>query len=298
MFEEVDEHKAGYVALIGKPNAGKSTLLNSLLREKLVITSPKAQTTRHRIVGLYNDENTQIVFSDTPGIITPEYTLHKKMMSAVEDTLRDSDIILWIADVNDDLSTIKDEIAEFISEIKVPVFFVMNKVETPKKKKRAIYWKEVYRKVFPENRMLTISAREQLGVDDLIDTLKKMLPLHPPYYDKEQLAISQTRFFVSELIRETIFEDFDQEIPYQTAVNIVSYKEKKDITHIDAEIVCYRDTQKNILIGKNGRNIKRLSTKSRLKIEEFIQDKVYLDLRIKVRPKWREKENFLREYGY
>ncbi len=292
------EHKAGYVALIGKPNAGKSTLLNSLLREKLVITSPKAQTTRHRIVGLYNDDDTQIVFSDTPGIITPEYQLHQKMMNAVDETLRDSDVILWIADVGDDLSIIRDDIAEYIEGIKVPVLFVINKVESKKKKKRATYWKEVYRDVFPVDRMFTISALDSTGVPELVAAIRDYLPDHPPYYDKEQLATSQTRFFVSEFIRETIFEEFDQEIPYQTTVNIVTYKEKPDITVIDAEIVCYRDTQKNILIGKNGSNIKKVSTISRKKIEDFIGEKVYLDLRVKVRPKWRDTENYLREYGY
>ncbi len=269
-----------------------------MLGQKLVITSHKSQTTRHRIVGLYNDEQTQIVFSDTPGIITPEYTLHERMMSAVTDTLKDSDAVLWIADVRDDLSLIHDEIKELSKQIKVPFFLVLNKAESKKNNRRAVYWTELYRDVFGEDKTFIISAKENAGVTELIDAIRKVLPEHPPYYDKEQLAISQTRFFVSEFIRETIFEEFEQEIPYQTTVNIVTYKEKPDITVIDAEIVCYRDTQKRILIGKNGSNIKKVSSISRQKIEDFLQQKVYLDLRVKVRPKWRETEHFLSEYGY
>ncbi len=263
-----------------------------------MITSHKSQTTRHRIVGLYNDDDTQIVFSDTPGIITPEYTLHEKMMDAVTDTLKDSDVVLWIADVKDDLSLIHDEIKELAKNIKVPFILVLNKAESKKNKRRAVYWTELYRDVFSADKVFIVSALDSHGIEELIDALKAMLPEHPPYYPKEQLAISQTRFFVSELIRETIFEEFEQEIPYQTTVNIVTYKEKKDIIVIDAEIVCYRDTQKRILIGKSGSNIKKISTLSREKIEDFLQEKVFLELRIKVRPKWRETENYLREYGY
>ncbi len=220
------------------------------------------------------------------------------MMDAVSDTLKDSDVILWIADVRDDLSLVHDEIKEMAADIKVPFFLVLNKAESKKNKRRAVYWTELYGDVFAPEDVYIISALDGAGTEALLAGINSKLPEHPPFYNKEQLAITQTRFFVSELIRETIFENFDKEIPYQTTVNIVSYKEKSDITAIEAEIVCYRDTQKGILVGKNGSNIKKTSMVSREKIEDFLQEKVYLNLRVKVRPKWRDTENYLREYGY
>ncbi len=291
-------HKSGIVSLVGKPNAGKSTLLNSFLEQKLVITSAKAQTTRHEITGIYNDEDSQILFQDTPGLITPDYKLHERMMQAAYASLKDADIILFIADVKENLSLLKDTITELKTKYKKPFFLILNKTESPKSIRRARYWKELFGAIVEPKNIIDISALERKNVDYLLDRIKQVLPEHPPYYEKDWIAKKNTRFFVAELIREAIFEIYDQELPYQSTVVIAKYKEKEDITVIYAEIVVYRESQKGIVIGKGGSLIKKLSQSAREKIEDFLGQKVFLDLRVKVRPNWRDKNNFLDEYGY
>ncbi len=297
-MEELPNHKSGIVSLVGKPNAGKSTLLNSFLEEKLVITSAKAQTTRHEITGIYNDPECQILFQDTPGLIEPDYKLHERMMDAAYTSLKDADIIAFIADVKEDLSQLKNTITELKEKYTKPFFLILNKTEGPKTIRRATYWKELFAPIVSEEFIIDASALEGTNIKYLLSRLKSYLPDHPPFYEKDWIATSKTRFFVAEFIRETIFEIYDKELPYQSTVIISQYKEKEDITVIYAEVVVYRESQKGIIIGKGGDNIKKLSRDSREKIEKFLGDKVFLDLKVKVRPNWRDKNNFLDEYGY
>ncbi|WP_039054115.1 GTPase Era [Sphingobacterium sp. T2] len=289
-------HKAGFVSLIGKPNAGKSTLMNALVGEKMSIITPKAQTTRHRIIGIVNDENHQIVFSDTPGIIKPKYTLQESMMNFVEDSLVDADLILFVTDIHERYD--EQDVLEKLRKASSPVAVLINKVdlsnEEESKNKKFKFWEETLNPdaVFP------MSALLGFNVQTILEYIKEKLPEHPPYYDKEELTDRTMRFFVSEIIREKIFMLYDKEIPYSTEVGVVSYKEEPNITRISAEIYVERDSQKNIIIGKGGEMIKKVGTYARKDIEEFIGNKVFLELYVKVVPDWRTKKNILKRFGY
>lgn len=288
-------HKAGFVSLIGKPNAGKSTLMNALVGEKMSIITPKAQTTRHRIIGIVNDENHQIVFSDTPGIIKPKYTLQESMMNFVEDSLVDADLILFVTDIHERYD--EQDVLEKLRKASSPVAVLINKVDLSNEeevKQKIKFWEETLNPdaVFP------MSALLGFNVQTILEYIKEKLPEHPPYYDKEELTDRTMRFFVSEIIREKIFMLYDKEIPYSTEVGIVSYKEEPNITRISAEIYVERDSQKNIIIGKGGEMIKKVGTYARKDIEEFIGNKVFLELYVKVVPDWRTKKNILKRFGY
>lgn len=288
-------HKAGFVSLIGKPNAGKSTLMNSLVGEKMSIITPKAQTTRHRIIGIVNDENHQIVFSDTPGIIKPKYTLQESMMNFVEDSLVDADLILFVTDIHERYD--EQDVLEKLRKASSPVAVLINKVDLSNEeevKQKIKFWEETLNPdaVFP------MSALLGFNVQTILEYIKEKLPEHPPYYDKEELTDRTMRFFVSEIIREKIFMLYDKEIPYSTEVGVVSYKEEPNITRISAEIYVERDSQKNIIIGKGGEMIKKVGTYARKDIEEFIGNKVFLELYVKVVPDWRTKKNILKRFGY
>ncbi len=287
--------KSGFVNIFGKPNAGKSTLLNAIIGEKLAIVSPKVQTTRHRIKGILNDKNYQIIFSDTPGIIEPKYKLHEKMMAAVKGSLEDADVALLITDIKDDLTEV-DEIFSNLS-LKVPAIVLLNKADTANKEiiENAIsffsgkkYSKEV----------VVISALKNIGIKELLDIIITMLPEGEPFYTDDNLSDLPMKFFVSELIREKIFLLFQDEIPYHSTVLVQEFKEKATLTKISADIILQRETQKGILLGHQGQMIKKLGTLARKDIEEFIGRKVFLELFVKVRPKWRDNEIHLREYGY
>ena len=287
--------KSGFVNIFGKPNAGKSTLLNAIIGEKLAIVSPKVQTTRHRIKGILNDKNYQIIFSDTPGIIEPKYKLHEKMMAAVKGSLEDADVALLITDIKDDLTEV-DEIFSNLS-LKVPAIVLLNKADTANKEiiENAIsffsgkkYSKEV----------VVISALKNIGIKELLDIIITMLPEGEPFYTDDNLSDLPMKFFVSELIREKIFLLFQDEIPYHSTVLVQEFKEKATLTKISADIILQRETQKGILLGHQGEMIKKLGTLARKDIEEFIGRKVFLELFVKVRPKWRDNEIHLREYGY
>ncbi|GAA4516104.1 GTPase Era [Sphingobacterium thermophilum] len=288
-------HKAGFVSLIGKPNAGKSTLMNALVGEKMSIITPKAQTTRHRIIGIVNDENHQIVFSDTPGIIKPKYTLQESMMNFVEDSLVDADLILFVTDIHERYD--EQDVLEKLRKASSPVAVLINKVDLSNEeevKQKIKFWEETLNPdaVFP------MSALLGFNVQTILEYIKEKLPEHPPYYDKEELTDRTMRFFVSEIIREKIFMLYDKEIPYSTEVGVVSYKEEPNITRISAEIYVERDSQKNIIIGKGGEMIKKVGTYARKDIEEFIGNKVFLELYVKVVPDWRTKKNILKRFGY
>jgi GTP-binding protein Era len=292
---KIMSHKAGFVSIIGKPNAGKSTLMNALVGEKMSIITPKAQTTRHRIMGIVNDEDHQIIFSDTPGVIVPKYTLQESMMNFVEGSLIDADIILFVTDIHEkyDESDVLDKLRKTSS----PVAVLINKIDKSSEeevKEKMEFWKE---KLNPEA-IFAMSALLGYNVPPILTYIKDKLPIHPPYYEKDELTDKSMRFFVSEIIREKIFKLYDKEIPYSTEVVVTSYKEEPKITRIAAEIIVERDSQKNILIGKAGAMIKKVGTYARQDIEEFIDGKVFLELFVKVIPDWRSKKNHLKRFGY
>ncbi|HUZ59075.1 MAG TPA: GTPase Era [Hanamia sp.] len=287
--------KSGFVNIFGKPNAGKSTLLNVLMGEKLAIVSPKVQTTRHRIKGILNDKDYQIIFSDTPGIIEPKYKLHEKMMLAVKGSLEDADIALLIVDVKDDISE-ADAIFSNLA-LKVPAIVLLNKTDIANQEtieKAIVFFSE---KKYCK-KVLEISASKNKGIKKLLDTIVSMLPEGEPFYADDNLSDLPMKFFVSELIREKIFYLYQDEIPYHSTVLVQEFKEKTTLTKITADIILQRETQKGIVLGEGGKMIKQLGTLARKDIEEFIGRKVFLELFVKVRPKWRDNEIHLREYGY
>lgn len=287
--------KSGFVNIFGKPNAGKSTLLAALIGEKLAIVSPKVQTTRHRIKGILNDKNYQIIFSDTPGIIEPKYKLHEKMMQAVKSSLEDADVALLLVGVKDSLSE-ADEIFSSLS-LKVPAIVVLNKIDlatgTQIENAVAFFRDKKYCK-----KIIQISALKKKGLAELLNAILLMLPEGEPFYSDENLTDLPLKFFVGEMIREKIFYLFQDEIPYHAAVVVQEYKEKNTLTKITADIILQRETQKGIVLGEGGKMIKEFGTLARKDIEAFIGRKVFLELFVKVRPKWRDNEIYLREYGY
>lgn len=287
--------KSGFVSIFGRPNAGKSTLLNALMGEKLAIVSPKVQTTRHRIKGILTEKDYQIVFSDTPGIIEPKYKLHEKMMEAVKNALEDGDAALLMVDVKENWQE-ADEIFAAL-KLKVPAIVAVNKIDlaSQEKIKEAVDFfsgKPYCKKV------ITISATSGINKKKLINALLEFMPEGQPFFEGDDISDLNTRFFVSEIIREKIYELAEDEIPYHTAVLIREYREKETLVKIVADIIVHRETQKAILIGEKGSMIKKIGTAARKDIEAFIGHKVFLELFVKVKPKWRENEMQLKEYGY
>jgi GTPase len=287
--------KAGFVNIFGKPNAGKSTLLNALVGEKLAIVSHKVQTTRHRIKGIVTAPGYQIIFSDTPGIIEPKYRLHEKMMHTVKSSLEDADIALFITDAREPQEE-SDAIFSAL-RLKVPAIVVLNKTDAVSKEKLeaaiAFYSERNYCK-----QVIAISALKKTGINDLLETLVGLLPESEAFYEEDQLTDLSTRFFVGELIREKIYELYQDELPYQATVLVQEFKEKTTLIKIMADIIVQRDSQKAIILGDKGNMIKKLGTAARLDIEKFLGSKVFLELFVKVRPKWRDNELHLKEYGY
>lgn len=287
--------KSGFVNIFGRPNAGKSTLLNALMGEKLAIVSPKVQTTRHRIKGILTEKDYQVIFSDTPGIIEPKYKLHEKMMQAVKGALEDADVAMLLVDIKekwDECDTIFTAL-----RLKVPAVVVLNKIDLVSEStiKEAVDFFSV--KPYCK-KVITISALSGINKKKLINGLLEFLPEGEPFYDGDDISDLNTKFFVSELIREKIYQLAQDEIPYHTAVLVREYKEKTTLVKIVADIIVHRETQKAILIGDKGSMIKRIGTEARKDIEAFIQQKVFLELFVKVKPKWRENEMQLKEYGY
>lgn len=288
-------HKAGFVSIIGKPNAGKSTLMNSLVGEKMSIITPKAQTTRHRIIGIVNDENHQIVFSDTPGVIKPNYSLQESMMNFVQGSLIDADIILFVTDIHEKYD--ENDVIEKLRKTSSPVAVLINKIDKSSEeevKSKIDFWQE---KLNPDA-IFAISALKDHGVTGIMHYIKEKLPEHAPYYEKDELTDKNMRFFMAEMIREKIFKLYDKEIPYSTEVVVTAYKEEENLTRIAAEIIVERDSQKNIIIGKAGAMIKKVGTYARQDMEEFIGGKVFLEMFVKVIPDWRSKKNYLKKFGY
>ena len=288
--------KAGFVNIFGKPNAGKSTLLNALMGEKMAIVSHKVQTTRHRIKAILNEKDFQIIFSDTPGIIEPKYKLHEKMMQAVKGSLEDADLALLMFDIKENPEE-TNEIFEKL-HLKVPAIIVINKSDVVKDEKIITSVKEYFQEKKYCKEVVVISALKKTGVDELLKKIVNYLPEGMPFFEGDDLSDLPTKFFVSELIREKIFELFQEELPYHSAVLVREFKEKTTLIKISADIIVQRETQKGIIIGEGGTMIKKLGTLARKDIEEFLGSKVFLELFVKVRTKWRDNEIFLREYGY
>lgn len=288
-------HKAGFVSIIGKPNAGKSTLMNALVGEKMSIITPKAQTTRHRILGIVNEPEYQIVFSDTPGVIKPVYGLQESMMGAVNNSLVDADIILFVTDINERHD--ESDVIEKLKNTQSPVAVIINKIDKSQQEyvfPKIEYWKQELN----PSAIFAVSALHEHNVAGVMDYIIQNLPEHPAYYDKDVLTDRNQRFFVSEIIREKIFTLYAQEIPYSTEVIVTEYKEEEKMDRISVEIMVERDSQKNILIGKGGEMLKKVGTYARRDIEEFIQKKVFLQMFVKVIPDWRNRKNYLKRFGY
>lgn len=290
------QHKAGFVNIFGPPNAGKSTLLNALLGERLAIVSPKVQTTRHRILGFLTEPSYQIIFSDTPGIIDPKYKLHSKMMKQVQNAVEDSDIALLMMDITDD----PDQVAETLKmlRLKTKRVLLINKIDLIKNKKERQQKIDLIEAKIPSERVIALSALTGKNLDKVLPAILELLPENPPFFPEDDLSDRPTKFFVSELIREQVYFLYDKEIPYHTAVLVQSFEELPNIVKIKADIIVTRETQKLILLGTKGSMIKKLGTQARLKIEEFLGARVFLELFVKVRPKWRENDLYLKEYGY
>jgi GTPase len=287
--------KSGFVNIFGKPNAGKSTLLNALMGEKLAIVSPKVQTTRHRIKGILTTDQYQIIFSDTPGIIDPKYKLHEKMMQAVKSALEDADLALLLVDINENWRE-ADEIFSLL-RLKVPALLIINKMDRAAKEKQEEAISFFKEKKYVKEIML-VSALNGSQVQVLLNRIIELLPEGEAFYGEDEISDLPTKFFVAEIIREKIYALFEDEIPYQATVIVNEFKQKSTLVKIRAEIIVQRESQKAIIIGEGGKMIKQIGSEARKEIEQFIDQKVFLELFVKVRPKWRENELFLKEYGY
>lgn len=291
------EHRAGFVNIVGNPNVGKSTLMNDLVGERVSIITSKAQTTRHRITGIVNTPEYQIVFSDTPGVLKPNYKLQESMLNFSEGALTDADILLYVTDVVEDPVKNADFLARVAKET-IPVLLVINKIDLLKNNTdlEAIVtrWKEL----LPNAEVFPISAKERFNTSNLMNRIVELLPVSPPYFGKDALTDKPARFFVTEIIREKILLNYDKEVPYSVEVIVEKFDESDTAIHIMAVIYVERDSQKGILIGKGGSMLKKVGTEARKDIEKFFDKRVYLEMFVKVEPNWRNRENKLRAFGY
>ncbi len=291
------DFRAGFVNIIGRPNVGKSTLLNALVGHKISIVTPKAQTTRHRILGILNGPHYQIVFSDTPGIIRPAYRMHEAMMQFVKQAADDADVLMYMTDVHVIDRENADDVQRWARAGK-PFFFLINKIDLADQQ-RVEEWVRQWEKRLPDARIFPISALHRAGVDGLIPAILEYLPHHPPYFDSDQVTDRSDRFLISEIIREKIFEQLRQEVPYSTEVVVRRMAEnERGVVEIDAEIFVNRASQKPILIGKQGRRLKQIGMAARKEIEQMLDRPVYLRTHVKVREGWREDPRYLRQFGY
>ena len=289
-------HRSGFVNIIGNPNVGKSTLMNALVGEKLSIVTAKAQTTRHRIMGIVNGEDFQIVYSDTPGILKPNYRLQQNMMNFVDDAIGDADIILYVTDTVEK----GDKNEEYVGKLKklnCPIILVINKIDISDQEK-VVGLMEYWKSLLPDATIIPASALEKFNLDSIFDAIVSKLPECPPWYDKDAFTDRNLRFFASEIIREKILLNYKEEIPYSCEVVVESFKEGEERYEISAVIYVMRDSQKGIIIGKAGAALKKVGTQARIDMEDFFQKKVFLSLYVKVDPDWRESRRELRKFGY
>ncbi len=290
----VAKHKAGFVSIVGKPNVGKSTLMNRLVGERLSIITSKAQTTRHRIMGIISGDDFQVVYSDTPGMIKPAYQLQKSMMSFVNIAIEDADILLLVTDFFDRYD---EELLDKLRKLSQPIILVLNKVDLDKggqTEKKIEEWKSK----LDLAEIIPTSALEGHGVEKVFDTILDLLPVHPAYFPKDTLTDKPEKFFASEIVREKIFLHYKKEVPYSTEVEIETFQESEDIIHIRALIYVERKSQKGIIIGKKGEALKRIGTEARIDMETFFGKKVFLESYVKVAKDWRKKERSLKDFGY
>lgn len=290
------QHRSGFVNIIGNPNVGKSTLMNALVGEKLSIVTSKAQTTRHRIMGIVNGEDFQIVYSDTPGILKPSYKLQESMMDFVEVAIGDADIILYVTDVVEK----KDKNIEYVqalNRLECPVIIVLNKIDIGKQDE-VLKMMDEWKTLVPKAEIVPVSALEKFNLDNLFDRIVALLPVSPAWYDKDQFTDKSMRFFASEIIREKILTNYSKEIPYCTEVVIESFKEGEEQYDISAVINVMRDSQKGIIIGHQGKALKKVATEARKDMEAFFEKKVFLQTFVKVEPNWREDSRKLKKFGY
>ena len=291
------KHKAGFVNIVGNPNVGKSTLMNDLVGERVSIITSKAQTTRHRIMGIVNTPEYQIVFSDTPGVLAPKYKLQESMLGYSEGALTDADILLYVTDVVEDPTKNADFLAKVAKE-KVPVLLVINKIDLLKSQGDLEAVVDKWKTLLPNAEIFPTSAKEHFNVTNLMDRIVALLPESEPYFGKDALTDKPARFFVTEIIREKILLNYDKEVPYSAEVIVEKFDEKEGAIHIMAVIYVERDSQKGILIGKGGAKLKKVGTEARKDIETFFGKRVFLELFVKVEPNWRNRENKLRSFGY
>ena len=289
-------HKAGFINIIGSPNVGKSTLMNQILGEKLSIITSKKQTTRHRIMGIISEDEYQMVFSDTPGIIDPAYKLHESMMQYVDEAIKDADVILFVTDIYEKIDTLKERI-DLINKLSVPIILLINKIDQSDQKSLELLV-ELWKENLPNAQILPISALYGLSIDFILPKIIEWLPAHPPYFEKDQLTNRNMRFFIAEIIREKILLRYQKEVPYSCEVVVEEYKEDTDIIRIRSNIMVSRKSQKSILIGHQGKKIKQLGIDSRKDMEEFVGKRVHLELFVKVDEGWRDKTGKLKKYGY
>jgi GTP-binding protein Era len=289
------KHKAGFVTLIGNPNVGKSTLINALVGERLSIITRKAQTTRHRIMGIVSGEGFQIVYSDTPGVIVPNYKLQEWMMQTIDKALSDSDVLLYVAE---EKALLKNAALESkIKNTNLPLIILINKIDLSdedKVKESMVFWKDMY----PESETIPISAKLKFNTEKVFNTILDNLPYSPAYFDKEEFTTKSERFFVGEIIREKILTNYTKEIPYSVEVEIQSFKEDDTLIRISAIIFAARQSQKGILIGHEGKMLKKVGTEARKDMEDFFRKRIFLELFVKVRKNWRENEKDLKKFGY
>ncbi|MDD6542401.1 MAG: GTPase Era [Prevotella sp.] len=289
-------HKAGFVNIVGNPNVGKSTLMNQLVGERISIATFKAQTTRHRIMGIVNEPDYQIVFSDTPGVLKPNYKMQEMMLAFSESALADADILLYVTDVIEDPEKNKDFLDK-VAKMTIPVILLINKIDQTDQKKLG-QLVDRWHKLLPNAEILPISASNKFGTDMLLKRIKELLPESPAYFSKDQLTDKPARFFVSEIIREKILRYYDKEVPYSVEVEVERFKEDEHKIHINATIYVERDSQKGIIIGHQGVALKKVSTESRLALEKFFGKKVFLETYVKVDKDWRNSQRELNHFGY
>ena len=292
-----ENHRAGFVNIVGNPNVGKSTLMNELVGERMSIITSKAQTTRHRIMGIVNGDDYQIVFSDTPGVLKPKYKLQESMLEFSEGALVDADIILYVTDVVEDPMKNADFL-EKVAKSGVPTLLVINKIDLLKgnDELNAIYDK--WKSLLPAAEVFPASALHKFNVSNLMSRIMELLPPSPPYFGKDALTDKPARFFVTEIVREKIFLTYDKEVPYSTEVLVEKFEETDDSIHIMSVIYVERDSQKGIIIGKNGGKLKHVGIEARKELEKFFGKRIYLEMFVKVEPDWRNRENKLRSFGY
>ncbi|MCQ2350757.1 MAG: GTPase Era [Paludibacteraceae bacterium] len=290
-------HKAGFVNIIGNPNVGKSTIMNALVGERISIITSKSQTTRHRIMGIVNGDDFQIVYSDTPGVLKPNYRLQESMLEASESALTDADILLYVTDTVESYDKNKD----FLEKAKnsgIPTFLIINKIDLLSDQKALEDLVDKWHSILPDARIVPACAKEKFGIDTLLTQIKELLPENPPYFDKDALTDRPARFFVTEIIREKILELYDKEIPYSSEVVVERFKEEPSIIRINAVIFVERESQKGIIIGRAGSMLKKVGTAARKDIEAFFEKKVFLELFVQVEKDWRNRDKQLKNFGY